>query len=192
MHDVRILNASINEGFSFCVRCILSCQMMQMLQVWFCFCPWNGTHIIFLWVYLFPFWTVFCCSSKPTGGAGGSFGQENAVKSGHNNRKSITVPSDWMCISCEYVNFARRTSCFQVCVCFFFRYKVLISFCLDIFWRINPPSCNSKVLNAYQQCCLFWEEQLHLCAWKYSIIWLKVVLSKTFCAFVVEFQFCYV
>ncbi|ONI21099.1 hypothetical protein PRUPE_2G049800 [Prunus persica] len=52
-------------------------------------------------------------SSKPTGGAGGSFGQENAVKSGHNNRKSITVPSDWMCISCEYVNFARRTSCFQ-------------------------------------------------------------------------------
>lgn len=57
---------------------------------------------------------LFCCSSKPTGGAGGSFGQDNAGKSGHANHKSITVPSDWMCISCGYVNFARRTSCFQV------------------------------------------------------------------------------
>ncbi|KAM5551275.1 SUPPRESSOR OF ABI3-5 [Rosa sericea] len=52
-------------------------------------------------------------SSKPTGGAGGSFGQDSAGKSGHANHKSITVPSDWMCISCGYVNFARRTSCFQ-------------------------------------------------------------------------------
>ncbi|XP_015880130.3 SUPPRESSOR OF ABI3-5 isoform X1 [Ziziphus jujuba] len=51
-------------------------------------------------------------SSKPTGGAGGSFGQEGALKSGLNH-KSITVPSDWMCTSCGYVNFARRTSCFQ-------------------------------------------------------------------------------
>ncbi|CAN6697335.1 unnamed protein product [Malus baccata var. baccata] len=52
-------------------------------------------------------------SSKPTGGAGGSFGQENSIKLGHNTHKSTTMPSDWMCISCEYVNFARRTSCFQ-------------------------------------------------------------------------------
>ncbi|XP_062150867.1 SUPPRESSOR OF ABI3-5 isoform X2 [Alnus glutinosa] len=51
--------------------------------------------------------------SKPTGGAGGPFGQENAVKSGHFNHKGITVPSDWMCNSCGCVNFARRTSCFQ-------------------------------------------------------------------------------
>ncbi|KAK6256125.1 hypothetical protein SCA6_017430 [Theobroma cacao] len=52
-------------------------------------------------------------SSKPTGGTGGPFGQDNAVKSGHSNHKSITVPSDWMCTICGCVNFARRTSCFQ-------------------------------------------------------------------------------
>ncbi|XP_010663841.1 SUPPRESSOR OF ABI3-5 isoform X2 [Vitis vinifera] len=51
--------------------------------------------------------------SKPTGGAGGPFGQENTFKSGHINHKSMTVPSDWMCIICGCVNFARRTSCFQ-------------------------------------------------------------------------------
>ncbi|XP_021645315.2 SUPPRESSOR OF ABI3-5 isoform X2 [Hevea brasiliensis] len=51
--------------------------------------------------------------SKPTGGAGGPFGQENAMKSGHINHRSITVPSDWMCTICGCVNFARRTSCFQ-------------------------------------------------------------------------------
>ncbi|XP_062107657.1 SUPPRESSOR OF ABI3-5 isoform X1 [Humulus lupulus] len=49
--------------------------------------------------------------SKPTGGAGGAFGQEGSAKVG--NHRSITVPSDWMCISCGYINFARRTSCFQ-------------------------------------------------------------------------------
>ncbi|KAF2290528.1 hypothetical protein GH714_014275 [Hevea brasiliensis] len=52
-------------------------------------------------------------SSKPTGGAGGPFGQENTMKSGHINHRSITVPSDWMCTICGCVNFARRTSCFQ-------------------------------------------------------------------------------
>ncbi|KAI5591301.1 hypothetical protein BDE02_04G069900 [Populus trichocarpa] len=46
--------------------------------------------------------------SKPTGGAGGPFGQE---KSGQH--RNITVPSDWMCTICGCVNFARRTSCFQ-------------------------------------------------------------------------------
>ncbi|XVF20461.1 hypothetical protein REPUB_Repub12eG0002200 [Reevesia pubescens] len=52
-------------------------------------------------------------SSKPTGGSGGPFGHDNAVKSGHSNHKSITIPSDWMCTICGCVNFARRTSCFQ-------------------------------------------------------------------------------
>ncbi|XP_050386966.1 SUPPRESSOR OF ABI3-5 isoform X4 [Argentina anserina] len=56
---------------------------------------------------------IFEYSSKPTGGAGGSLGQEYAGKSSNVNHKSNTVPSDWMCISCGYVNFARRTSCFQ-------------------------------------------------------------------------------
>ncbi|PON32040.1 Splicing factor, SPF [Parasponia andersonii] len=50
-------------------------------------------------------------SSKPTGGAGGGFGLEGSAKLG--NHKIITVPSDWMCTSCGYINFARRTSCFQ-------------------------------------------------------------------------------
>ncbi|KAF8380664.1 hypothetical protein HHK36_028154 [Tetracentron sinense] len=54
-------------------------------------------------------------SSKPTGGAGAPpFGQENAVKSSHGNNKSLSMPSDWMCTMCGCVNFARRTSCFQV------------------------------------------------------------------------------
>ncbi|GFZ02032.1 suppressor of abi3-5 [Actinidia rufa] len=53
-------------------------------------------------------------SSKPTWGAGGpSYGPDNALKSGHTNYKSINVPSDWMCTSCDCINFARRTSCFQ-------------------------------------------------------------------------------
>ncbi|OMO50974.1 hypothetical protein CCACVL1_30088 [Corchorus capsularis] len=52
-------------------------------------------------------------SSKPTGGTGGHFGQDNSVKSSHSNHKSMTIPSDWMCIICGCVNFARRTSCFQ-------------------------------------------------------------------------------
>ena len=46
--------------------------------------------------------------SKPTGGPG----PDGAMKSGH-NYKSITVPSDWMCTICGYINFARRTSCYQ-------------------------------------------------------------------------------
>ncbi|PIA36312.1 hypothetical protein AQUCO_03400305v1 [Aquilegia coerulea] len=51
-------------------------------------------------------------SSKPTGGAGGPpFGQENAAKSNHG--RSGGPLSDWMCIICGCVNFARRTSCFQ-------------------------------------------------------------------------------
>uniref|UniRef100_A0A6N2LEC1 RNA-binding protein n=1 Tax=Salix viminalis TaxID=40686 RepID=A0A6N2LEC1_SALVM len=47
-------------------------------------------------------------SSKPTGGAGGSFGLEKSSQ-----HRNITVPSDWMCTICGCVNFARRTSCFQ-------------------------------------------------------------------------------
>ncbi|KAI4306285.1 hypothetical protein L6164_029574 [Bauhinia variegata] len=51
-------------------------------------------------------------SSKPTGGPGGPFGQEGSMRSGHNH-KNITIPSDWMCTICGYINFARRTSCYQ-------------------------------------------------------------------------------
>ncbi|KAK6947467.1 G-patch domain, partial [Dillenia turbinata] len=50
-------------------------------------------------------------SSKPTGGAGGPFGQDNSRS--HASHKSITGPSDWVCTICGCVNFARRTSCFQ-------------------------------------------------------------------------------
>ncbi|XP_051144506.1 SUPPRESSOR OF ABI3-5 isoform X2 [Andrographis paniculata] len=50
-------------------------------------------------------------SSKPTGGANGSLGTDGASRSG--GHRSIMVPSDWMCIICGCVNFARRTSCFQ-------------------------------------------------------------------------------
>ncbi|PPD97201.1 hypothetical protein GOBAR_DD05763 [Gossypium barbadense] len=52
--------------------------------------------------------------SKPTGGTGGPFGNDNAAKSGHSVHRGITVPSDWMCTICGCVNFARRTSCFQL------------------------------------------------------------------------------
>ncbi|KAM7525382.1 hypothetical protein LguiA_015284 [Lonicera macranthoides] len=53
-------------------------------------------------------------SSKPTSGAGGpSFGPDGAPRPGLVNHKSMTVASDWMCIICGCVNFARRTSCFQ-------------------------------------------------------------------------------
>ncbi|KAH8483126.1 hypothetical protein H0E87_027762 [Populus deltoides] len=46
--------------------------------------------------------------SKPTGGAGGPFGQDK-----FGQHRKITVPSDWMCTICGCINFARRTSCFQ-------------------------------------------------------------------------------
>lgn len=84
------------------------------------FGPSTLMQYISLQVYLLPVGTSFCCSSKPTGGAGGSFGQENTFKSGHINHKGMTVPSDWMCIICGCVNFARRTSCFQVHQLLFF------------------------------------------------------------------------
>ncbi|XP_023527103.1 SUPPRESSOR OF ABI3-5 isoform X1 [Cucurbita pepo subsp. pepo] len=51
-------------------------------------------------------------SSKPTGGAGGSFAAENTMRSGYFS-KNMAMPSDWMCTICGCVNFARRTSCFQ-------------------------------------------------------------------------------
>ncbi|XP_047306452.1 SUPPRESSOR OF ABI3-5-like isoform X2 [Impatiens glandulifera] len=50
--------------------------------------------------------------SKPTGGTSGpSTGGDNASKSGYH--RNMTVPCDWMCMICNCVNFARRTSCFQ-------------------------------------------------------------------------------
>ncbi|XP_020532017.1 SUPPRESSOR OF ABI3-5 isoform X2 [Amborella trichopoda] len=45
--------------------------------------------------------------SKPTGSTGG----HSSPKAG--NYKSSSMPSDWMCVVCGCVNFARRTSCFQ-------------------------------------------------------------------------------
>ncbi|KAL7110486.1 hypothetical protein ACP275_05G029100 [Erythranthe tilingii] len=51
--------------------------------------------------------------SKPTGSATGTLGMDGASRSGHGSYRSIMVPSDWMCIICGCVNFARRTSCFQ-------------------------------------------------------------------------------
>ncbi|GFQ01372.1 RNA-binding protein 5 [Phtheirospermum japonicum] len=52
-------------------------------------------------------------SSKPTGGGNGSLGMDNTSRSGHSSHRSFMVASDWMCIICGCVNFARRTSCFQ-------------------------------------------------------------------------------
>ncbi|XP_010257300.1 PREDICTED: SUPPRESSOR OF ABI3-5 isoform X2 [Nelumbo nucifera] len=51
--------------------------------------------------------------SKPTGGAGGPYGQDGAARSSYGNHRSAAPPSDWMCTMCGCVNFARRTSCFQ-------------------------------------------------------------------------------
>ncbi|KAK8282757.1 hypothetical protein V6Z11_D08G046400 [Gossypium hirsutum] len=56
---------------------------------------------------------LFFDYSKPTGGTGGPSAHNNAVKLGHSNHKSTTLPSDWMCTICGCVNFARRTACFQ-------------------------------------------------------------------------------
>lgn len=66
---------------------------------------------------LFWFSSIMYYSSKPTGGAGGSFAAENTTRSGHFS-KNMTMPSDWMCTICGCVNFARRTSCFQVLTTF--------------------------------------------------------------------------
>ncbi|KAG9148540.1 hypothetical protein Leryth_022184 [Lithospermum erythrorhizon] len=51
--------------------------------------------------------------SKPTGGGSGTYGPDGGSWSGHTHHKGVTVASDWMCIICGCVNFARRTSCFQ-------------------------------------------------------------------------------
>ncbi|KAF6153992.1 hypothetical protein GIB67_037696 [Kingdonia uniflora] len=53
-------------------------------------------------------------SSKPTGGSSASlYGHDNGGRSSHGNHKTTAPPSDWMCVICGCVNFARRTSCFQ-------------------------------------------------------------------------------
>ena len=52
-------------------------------------------------------------SSKPTGGVGASQGFAPGVS----RHGSSAV--DWMCTDCGCVNFARRTSCFQVLFNFF-------------------------------------------------------------------------
>lgn len=88
---------------------------------------WFGKFMIYFLVQAytyFAFSSVIYCSSKPTGGAGGSFAPENTSRSGHFS-KNMTMPSDWMCTICGCVNFARRTSCFQVCANIFF-YVVLL------------------------------------------------------------------
>lgn len=40
--------------------------------------------------------------------------QENASRRGYGGN---IVPSDWICTICGCINFARRTSCFQVGAC---------------------------------------------------------------------------
>lgn len=89
---------------------------------------WNENFRKFMIYFLvqacFAFSSVMYCSSKPTGGAGGSFAAENTTRSGHFN-KNMAMPSDWMCTICGCVNFARRTSCFQV-VANIFLYVVLV------------------------------------------------------------------
>lgn len=81
-------------------------------------------HELFSCLAYFAFSSVMYCSSKPTGGAGGSFAAENTTRSGHFS-KNMAMPSDWMCTICGCVNFARRTSCFQVFANIFF-YIVLL------------------------------------------------------------------
>nr|AWA45149.1 hypothetical protein SO104I06_000001 [Saccharum officinarum] len=56
----------------------------------------------------------FQYSSKPTGGMGGpSLGQENFTRPTYGHR-TVAAPCDWICTICGCMNFARRTSCFQV------------------------------------------------------------------------------
>ena len=56
------------------------------------------------------------CSSKPTGGmVGPSLGQENFTRPTYGHR-TAAAPCDWICTICGCMNFARRTSCFQVLV----------------------------------------------------------------------------
>lgn len=57
-------------------------------------------HVFFLFIYF---------SSKPTGGVGGP-----QADSGTTNGSAAASAVDWMCLVCGCVNFARRTSCFQV------------------------------------------------------------------------------
>ncbi|EPS74452.1 hypothetical protein M569_00302, partial [Genlisea aurea] len=52
-------------------------------------------------------------SSKPTGGGGGPHGMDGGSRYGRGSRRNIMIPSDWMCLICGCINFARRTSCFQ-------------------------------------------------------------------------------
>lgn len=69
---------------------------------------------------------IFCNSSKPTGGSSSSY-QDNVVRSGRGNHRNLMVSSDWMCTICGCINFARRTSCFQVELLFYTIYSWLFS-----------------------------------------------------------------
>lgn len=100
---------------------------------------------------------IFCCSSKPTGGSGA----DGAMKSGHSH-KSITVPSDWMCTICSYINFARRTSCYQVHILsgIIFAFVLLLlslSSCL-LLWIIM-----SKLVGAVSHFQLSYKFTMYIC-----------------------------
>ncbi|XP_076906160.1 SUPPRESSOR OF ABI3-5-like [Bidens hawaiensis] len=54
--------------------------------------------------------TLFFEYSKP---GGPPFGSDGSSRASYMSHKSTTLISDWMCMICGCVNFARRTSCFQ-------------------------------------------------------------------------------
>jgi hypothetical protein len=73
-----------------------------------------------VYTYIFFFhcnycWQLVYCSSKPTSGMSGpSHGEENFTRYNYGHR-TAAAPCDWICTICGCMNFARRTSCFQVC-----------------------------------------------------------------------------
>eukprot|EP00252_Welwitschia_mirabilis_P014229 TRINITY_DN3132_c0_g1_i1.p1 TRINITY_DN3132_c0_g1~~TRINITY_DN3132_c0_g1_i1.p1 ORF type:complete len:875 (+),score=212.77 TRINITY_DN3132_c0_g1_i1:446-3070(+) len=53
-------------------------------------------------------------SSKPTGGIGGPQSRQlSSAGSNHGSYKGSSLGFDWICNVCGYINFARRTLCFQ-------------------------------------------------------------------------------
>ncbi|XP_010427092.1 PREDICTED: SUPPRESSOR OF ABI3-5 isoform X1 [Camelina sativa] len=104
LHDVRVIreqSSGISRGFAFIDFPTVDAAHIMMDRIEHDGIVLDGRKLIFHY------------SSQPSGRAGVSRRQDHASRRSYGGNRSMMVPTDWMCIICGCINFARRTSCFQ-------------------------------------------------------------------------------